>query len=284
MTGRRSMDDPRLLVSRPFRAVHFLFGLRWPDVAALPASTLVASLQTLGMSATAARGTLLRLRRAGALAARPVGRGAIYELTPPSKRLAGEILRRATEDPPRWDGIFRGALVDVPSRGRAYREVLKRRAAYAGFGLLRPSLLIAPYEASWSALEPVIASAPDQTWITRVDLRLSAADARRAAREIWDLDALAAALRKETKRMSAVGATYATKPRSGRSALIDIWKAIADFFLLFSVQPPLPQELLPEDWPIAEARAAFARIAERVAPHALAYLDAMSEGTETGRS
>jgi phenylacetic acid degradation operon negative regulatory protein len=277
------MDDPRLLVSRPFRAVHFLLGLGWPDVAPLPASTLVASLQALGMSATAARGTLLRLRRAGALAARPAGRGAIYELTPPAKRLTGEVLRRATEDPPPWDGIFRAALVDVPLRARAYREVLKRRAAYAGFGLLRPSLLIAPYEASWSALEPTLASAPDRTWITRAELRLSEADARRAARDVWDLDALAAALRKETKRMSAIAAAYATKPRSGRRALIDLWKTIADFFLLFSVQPPLPLELLPEDWPIGEARAAFAQIAERVAPHALAYLGAMSEGSETGR-
>jgi hypothetical protein len=184
MASRRLMDDPRLLLSRPFRAVHFVFGLTWPEVQPLPGTALVASLESLGMSRSAARGLLLRLRRAGAFTSSRQGRTATYALTPASRRLLDEISGRATEDPPPWDGVFRAALVTVPESTRAYREVLRRQAAYAGFGSLRRGLLIAPYETSWSAFEPVLARAPRGTHVLRAELRLTAADARQA-RRVW---------------------------------------------------------------------------------------------------
>ncbi len=281
MTSRRTMDDPRLLLSRPFRAVHFLFGLGWPELQPLPATALVTSLEALGMSSAAARGTLLRLRRSGALTSRPMGRRSSYELTPASKRLMAEIFRRATEDPPPWDGVFRAALVAVPPAARAYREMFKRRASYAGFGPLHPSLLIAPYEASWSAIEPLVAVARGRTWITRAELRLSSSDSRHAARDVWELDALATALRNESKRMSSIAATREAKRRSGAGAMVALWKAIAPFFQLFSVQPPLPAELLPRDWPLADARRAFQEVSQIVAPPALAYLSSLSDVART---
>lgn len=277
MTDRRTMDDPRLLVSRPFRAVHFVFGLSWPEVRPLPAAALVTSLGALGMSPVAARGTLLRLRRAGALASQPMGRRSSYALTPVSKRLIAEILRRATEDPPPWNGVFRAALVDVPSDARAYRDTFMRRARYAGFGILRPGLLVAPYETSWSAIEPTIARAGARDWITRADLKLSTTDARRVAREVWDLDALAGAVRRESRRMSTAVAAHDPKRHAGATALAASWRAIAPFFQLFSVEPPLPVELLPRDWPVADARRSFERIGEVVAPPARAYLDRLIE-------
>lgn len=287
MTARRSMDDPRLLLSLSFRAVHFVFGLTSPGVQplpatkALPGTALIASLEAVGMSRTAARGALLRLRRAGALTSQRRGRRADYELTPASKRLVAEVFRRVTAEPPPWDGIFRAALVAVPPTARAYRETFKRRATYAGFGALRPGLFIAPYETSWSAIEPVIALAREETWITRADLRLSDSDARRAARDVWGLDALAAALRSESKRMSSAAAVHSAKPRSGPRAMSELWKAIAPFFELFSVQPPLPAELLPHDWPMADARRSFLKVGEIVAPPALAYLSSLTDLART---
>lgn len=287
MIARRSMDDPRLLLSFSFRAVHFVFGLTSPAgvplpvTQALPGTALIASLEAIGMSRTAARGALLRLRRAGALTSRRRGRRADYELTPASQRLVAEVFRRVTEEPPAWDGVFRAALVAVPPAARSYRETFKRRASYAGFGALRPGLLIAPYERSWSAIEPVIALAREDTWITRADLRLSDSDARRAARVVWELDALAAALRSESKRMSTAVAIHGAKPRSGPRAMAVLWKAIAPFFQLFSVQPPLPAELLPHDWPMAEARRSFLKVGEIVAPPALAYLSSLTDSART---
>jgi phenylacetic acid degradation operon negative regulatory protein len=275
MASRRLMDDPRLLLSRPFRAVHFVFGLTWPEVQPLPGTALVASLESLGMSRSAARGLLLRLRRAGAFTSSRQGRTATYALTPASRRLLDEISGRATEDPPPWDGVFRAALVTVPESTRAYREVLRRQAAYAGFGSLRRGLLIAPYETSWSAFEPVLARAPRGTHVLRAELRLTAADARQAAREVWSVDALAATLEREADRMAAATEKSLAEPPSGAAAMAALWEAIGPFFEAFSGQPPLPLELLPPDWPMAEARRAFQDLAAIAAPAAWSYLDSL---------
>lgn len=282
MTARRPMDDPRQLLGFSFRAVHFVFGLLEQPESVMPGTALVASLETIGMSRTAARGALLRLRRAGALTSQRHGRRASYELTPASKRLLAEVFRRATEEPPAWDGVFRAALVAVPPSARAYRETFKRRASYAGFGALRPGLFIAPYETSWTAIEPVLALAREDTWVTRADLKLSRADARRAAREVWRLDALAAALRRQSKRMSSAAETAAARPQSGPRAMVELWRAIAPFFELFSVEPPLPVELLDRDWPMSDARRAFQKVAEVVAPPARAYLASLIDEGKAG--
>jgi phenylacetic acid degradation operon negative regulatory protein len=199
----------------------------------------------------------------------------MYELTPASRTLLGEISRRATEDPLPWDGIFHAALVTVPEGARSYREVLRRKAVYAGFGTLRPGLLIAPYETSWSTLEPVLARAPQGTRVLRAELRLATADALAAAPQVWSLDVLAAALRSESERMSAAAAQHLAAPRSGPAAMAALWEAIGPFFEAFSGQPPLPRELLPQDWPIEEARRAFQELAVAAAPAARSYLDSL---------
>ncbi|MHB1475359.1 MAG: PaaX family transcriptional regulator C-terminal domain-containing protein [Dermatophilaceae bacterium] len=275
MATRHSMEDPRLLLSLPFRAVHFVFGLTWPDVQPLPGTALVTSLETLGMSRSAARGLLLRLRRAGAFVSSRRGRRAMYELTPASRRLLDEISRRATEDPPPWDGSFRAALVTVPESARGYREVLRRRAVYAGFGILRPGLLIAPYETSRAALESVLAQAPQGTRVLWAELRLSTTDAREAARQVWSLDVLGAALRHQAERMSAATAEQLAAPPSGPAAMAALWEAIGPFFEALSGQPLLPRELLPQDWAMVGARGAFQELAVVAATAARSYLDSL---------
>ncbi len=273
MTARRAMDDPRLLLSFPFRALHFVFGLAGEGTQRLPGVALVAALQSIGMSPAAVRALLLRLRRAGAIVSRRDGRRATYELTPASRRLVDEIFRRVSEDPPAWDGVFRTLFVDAPAGGRAYREVLRRHAEYAGFGGLQPGVLISPTETSWAALEPTIAAAPRGFRLLRGELRLSDADARAVAREVWSVDTLATSLLVEVARMRAATAAQAVEPCSGAAALVRLWDAIGPFFLVFSGRPPLPPELLPESWPMADARGAFQEVAAALAPSARVYLD-----------
>jgi phenylacetic acid degradation operon negative regulatory protein len=271
-------DDPRLLLSEPFRAAHFVYGLFHPEPRSLSGRALVGSLTTLGFSAEAARGVVLRLRRGGFLVSRRVGREAAYQLAPRSVRLLDEIARRSSDPPPPWDSTFDVLVVHIPPTERAFREQLRRRASYAGFGSPLPGLLIAPYRASRQRLEPLLDARPPGVAIVRGRLSIDVAEAVPLASEAWELGPMAAAVRRETKRMLAAARAVEVGRPKGPDALQLLWQAIGPFFELLSARPPLPSALLPRDWPLDDAREAFVRLAMSAAPVARSYVEELDAG------
>jgi phenylacetic acid degradation operon negative regulatory protein len=271
-------DDPRLLLSEPFRALHFVFGLMRPNgTVELSGRVVLGALAALGYGDEASRGILLRLRRGGFLESRRIGREAVYTLTPRSVALVDAMNRRVTEPPPPWDGAFETLLVAIPPDARAFREQLRRHAAYAGFGSPIPGLLIAAYSASVRQIEPLLASAPAGVDIVRGRLAVEAGKAARLAASAWPLAAESAAISREAAQMAAAAAAAEDDPPTGAAALALLWHHIGPLFALASERPPLPDELLPPDWPLGAAREAFARLAITVAGQAYAYLDGLGE-------
>jgi phenylacetic acid degradation operon negative regulatory protein len=268
-----ALDDPRLLLSEPFRAVHFVFGLFYPELRPLPGRALLGSLQALGFGEPAGRGIVLRLRRRGFLVSERHGREAAYALGPDSDRLLGEISRRATGPTAAWDGAFDLLLVRLPNTARAFREQLRRHAAYAGLGSPAPGLLVAADPDDVAAIQPLLARAPDGTQVVRGRLLTTRADGRRLAADAWALDPVAARLRTEARRMDAVAEGLAVDVPEGEAALAQLWQAIGPFFEILSEGRPLPPELLPDDWPLPEAHAAFLRIAAVLGPRARTHLE-----------
>jgi DNA-binding transcriptional regulator PaaX len=272
-------DDPRLLLSEPFRAVHFVFGLFHPGTRPLSGRALMGSLETLGFGDGAARGTLLRLRRSGFLESRRTGREAVYTASPRSRALLDEIAQRSTQAPPPWDGAFQAVLVRVPDTERAFREQLRRHAAYAGFGSPSAGLLIAPYEASLHQLEPLLERRPSGAQIATGRLAMTQAEAMGLAQSAWDLEAMAATISFEAGRMSAAAdVAEANAPVAPGAALQVLWASIGPFFAVISASPPLPAALLPEDWPMDAARRAFFRLAVSVAGSARQFVETLDEG------
>jgi phenylacetic acid degradation operon negative regulatory protein len=267
------LDDPRLLLSEPFRAVHFVFGLYYPEDRALSGRALLGSLAALGYGDEAARGILLRLRRGGFLTSTRAGRTAAYALSPRSLALVGEISRRAALAPPRWTGTASVLIVQVPPAERAFREQLRRHAAYAGLGAPSPGLLLATEPAAVEALEPLLSHAPAGVSVVRGTLSLSLEDARRLAGAAWRLEPLAARLREEATRMELAAEEAASAPPSGSAALAFLWRSIGPFFELLSEGRPLPTELLPGDWPLADANRSFVKVAMLAAPPAIEYVE-----------
>ena len=212
-------DDPRLLLSEPFRAVHFVYGLFYPDIPALSGRALFGSLAALGFSDEAARGILLRLRRRGFIESRRAGREAAYSLKPRSTALIDAIARRSSAPPPPWDSTFETLVVHVPPTERAFREQLRRHASYAGFGSPLPGLLVAPYASSMLLLEPLLAARPGDTRITRGRLAVRPDEAAALAASAWNLEPVAAALSAETERMWRAAEAAETRPPAGSAAL-----------------------------------------------------------------
>jgi phenylacetic acid degradation operon negative regulatory protein len=273
-------DDPRLLLSAPFRAVHFVFGLFHPDVEPLSGRALLGSLAALGFGDEASRGIVLRLRRGGFLQSRRSGREAVYALSDRSRRLLDEIARRSSEPPPPWGGTFETLVVRVPDNQRAFREQLRRHASYAGFGAPMPGLLIAPSVDSTRRIEPLLDAAPDGVRIVRGQLAMDAGDAAALAAATWDLPQAAAALRAESARMEAVANQAERTPSVGADALLLLWTSIGAYFELLSEHPPLPTELVPPHWPMEDARGQFFRVAATIAAPARAFV----QDLEAGRS
>jgi phenylacetic acid degradation operon negative regulatory protein len=267
-------DDPRLLLSAPFRAVHFVYGLFHPEVQPLSGRALLGSLAALGFGDEASRGIVLRLRRGGFLESRRSGREAAYR----SRLLLDEMARRSAEPPPPWDGTFETLVVRVPDDRRAFREQLRRHASYAGFGAPMPGLLIAPSAESTIRIEPLLAAAPDGVRIVRGRLEVDMGDAAALAAAGWDLPSAAAALHRETARMRAVADEAEMAPPAGPDALQLLWTSIGAYFETLSQHPALPAELLPGDWPMEAARSQFFRVAMLIAGPARAYVEDLDEG------
>ena len=277
--GDEPPADPRLLLSEPFRAVHFVYGLFHPDVRPLSGRALVGSLAALGFGDEASRGILLRLRRAGFLESRRTGREAAYAASPRSLALLDEMARRSTQPPPAWDGTFETLLVQVPPAERAFREQLRRHAVYAGFAAPLPGMLIAPYASSLALLEPLLARRPRAAGILRGRLALGPGDAAVLARGAWDLEAMAADLHREAQRMDAAATTaLEDRARTGADAIGLLWRSIGPFFAQISASPPLPSALLPADWPLGAAREAFFRLAMAVALPAREFVEELDGG------
>ena len=122
-------------------------------------------------------------------------------------------------------------------------------------------------------LEPLLLQRPPDVRIERGRLAMEPGGAVELARKAWDLDALAAAIDGEARRMNEAAATAQAEPPSPGDALGLLWRSIGPFFALISANPPLPSDLLPADWPFDGARAAFVRLAMVVAPAARRFVE-----------
>ncbi|MCR6704810.1 MAG: hypothetical protein NVV66_08995 [Cellulomonas sp.] len=114
----------------------------------LPASVLIAVLGELGVGEAATRAALTRMATRRLLASERVGRTVTYRLTPESERVLGEARDRVFDaDPfaPRGTG-WTLVTFSVPESRRDVRHRVRAQLAWAGFGLLRDGLWIAPGE------------------------------------------------------------------------------------------------------------------------------------------
>jgi phenylacetic acid degradation operon negative regulatory protein len=258
MRRKRELDDPRAIAaSRAIGYAYFAFGTLGRDRTDLPAGAIVRVMRDLGMSEAAARGALARLRDAGRIETRRQGRNVYYRLSAASIEVMDELARRVRGDKPEWDAVFHGLLYTIPERHRAYRDMLRRVATLAGFGQLRPGLLVSPWPGRWSGLETTLAKVPAGGEILRVELRVRREDARTVAAEAWELPKLAAEYRRKAATIQRTVDRFKARPPSGRTALRSFASSMESIFSTIAIDPGLPPELLPEDWPSERLRIAM---------------------------
>jgi phenylacetic acid degradation operon negative regulatory protein len=223
--------------------VPFLMGAI--GASALSGPALVGLLQQLGKSESAARNLLTRMTAMGALDVRSQGRINVYRVAASSTARYQEVEGTARENP--WSGSFHALIYSVPETQRILRDRVLHIGQSAGYGLLRPGVLIAVGD-RWDRLRLDSDEFTGDAWITRTVLTPSSlTDAKSMAATAWDLPGLAAAYRTALQAASDVPKVVTPGP----DALI-AWRDLYSSFLEAQLRDPgLPGPLLPPDWPAA---------------------------------
>jgi phenylacetic acid degradation operon negative regulatory protein len=229
---------------------------------------LIASLQLLGHTPSAARQAVVRSTREGWLEGERVGRRSRMRLTPATAELLRDGARRiyAFGEPVSWDGRWLLLVLRVPEPRRELRHRLTTQLAWAGFGSLGGGLWITPH-VDREAL--VSTEAPAQLLSFRAELGALGGTAR-VIGEAWDLPVLREHYEQFVAdfgraRPRGAAATFATQ-----TALVHAWRRFP------FVDPDLPDDLLPRDWPRRRAHRLFRERHERWADAAQAHFEALA--------
>jgi len=239
------------------------------------AGLVLAVANELGLPPTAARAVILRLRNDGQVTSQRIGRSARYTVGSAVAVAQRRWTEHFREGSPPWDGTFAGLLYDFPERDRPRRDRLRRVARIAGYGLLRPGLLISPDD-RWHQLAQAFGTDEQAGRILRVGLTLASSKACSIARDLWELDRLAERYReiaRTTSRMLANPSGRAGGENS--SPIARLYQATQPIYDAVAQDPALPHELLPADWPAHQLGAALARANAILGPSAVEQLHAL---------
>ncbi len=233
--------------------VPFLFGVA--ERSRLPGTLLVRLLGDIGVSTSAARSVLARMRREGSLTSIPRGRSSDYELAGlvadafwRIRDSANPDLKPRTAPPRAWPGELHGFLYEIPDSQRANRDRFRRSTMLAGYARLRPGLVVSPWDRS-KHLAEMIASLPSSCSVTPVRLVMSPEGARTAAAQAWELPAVAHNINWLADQLERGLATAPPKAPGPAALHCHVDTALPAYMHLVAI-PQLPPELLPPDWPM----------------------------------
>jgi phenylacetic acid degradation operon negative regulatory protein len=208
----------------------------------------------LGVGEHAIRSTLTRMARRGMLARHRSGRRMHFGLTARSERvlLDGEarVWRRGPVND-RWDGRWTILSFSMPESWQRQRHDLRSRLVWAGFGPLGNGTWIAP--ARVDVAEVVAPGGEDRGLGGRVKVFHGSAqpptDVGAMVRDAFDLEGLAAGYRAFLDRWDRPDPV----PGAPDDLVRFLWM-MTQWLGLIRVDPGLPVEHLPRDWPALRAQ------------------------------
>ncbi|MEZ5411600.1 MAG: PaaX family transcriptional regulator C-terminal domain-containing protein [Acidimicrobiales bacterium] len=265
-----SISLPRLQVGFPTQhLVMTLLGEHWTGrTDGVASSALVDLLAPFGVGAAAARAALGRLAGRGALTLERSGRTTAYRPTATLNALLGQGRAiTATFAGPRtgWDGQWTVLSWSLTGATAAPGHQLRQRLRAHGFAPLLPGTWVSP-DPPPPDLGPVLAAVEGlrYTVVRGADPPLAGALSPAAA---WDPEDMRPVY---DEFIAAFGPAAAGRRRSldTGEALVTRTRAVYRWFVIASIDPDLPSELLPTRWPRARAREVFVAVADRLAPAA----------------
>ncbi|GIJ72417.1 PaaX family transcriptional regulator [Virgisporangium ochraceum] len=231
---------------------------------AIFSGTFVTVMGNLGVSEHATRSTLARMVGRGLLVRHRRGRRVYLGLTP----RAAAVLREGEERMWRWGAVNRDTSghwtllgFSLPESRRDERHLLRSRLRWAGFGMLRSGLWIAPGAVDVTPLlsDPQLR---DHVLAFRAE-PVEPVDADRMVRDAYDLPTIAARYHDFLRRWDTRRPLPDATDDLTRHLLL-----LSDWLLLLRDDPRIPLHNLPPDWPAVAAQEVFHRTHGRLQPRA----------------
>ena len=236
----------------------------------LPSAALVALLGEFGISPAAARAALNRLARRGVLESSKTGRRTGYGVTrrAPVEVRIGHAARSAVlfgDASPPWDGQWRVVAFSMPEDRRNVRRAVRARLRWLGFAPLFDGLWVSPHEREEEAgrylAELGIGSYSVMT--ARIPPGVPQGT---VPSDAWDLEGI----RARYEEFVGEWEPLLDRTREGTvgtaEALLSRTELMYDWMTFLGVDPMLPEELLPSDWPRRRAHAVFAELYDSLGP------------------
>jgi phenylacetic acid degradation operon negative regulatory protein len=246
-----------------------------PDGDKVWQETLVRALETTGATTSAARQTVARASRDDWLTSERVGRRALMSVTEGTRERLAEARQRlmAFGAPVEWDGRWLLITFSVPEERRDQRYQIRAQLSWLGFGSLGNGVWISPHVHLEDAAMRVLQSGPDPIEglvFTAEPSRTH--DPRQVARTAWDLDELRVRYRDFHR-------TFSRARPSKPDAVFAAWiRLITEWRKFPSMDPELPDSLLPGKWPRQSAYEVFWGRHEEWTDLALEYFRALVDG------
>jgi phenylacetic acid degradation operon negative regulatory protein len=242
---------------------------------AVVAASYVQVMERLGISEQATRSTLVRMVNRGLLSRHRKGRHTYFGLTPRSVTVLADGARRLWETgATNRNGDNQWTLLgfSLPESRRDDRHLIRSQLRWAGFGLLRSGLWMAP------GTMDVAAILPDRRLLDYVLAfraePIAPTDIDQMVREAYDLPAISLRYQEFLRRWD--------RPEPLPAAPDDLARVLwllSEWLLLLRDDPRIPLGNLPADWPAVPAEEVFHRCHARLEPAArrivAAFLDAI---------
>lgn len=133
----------------------------------------------------------------------------------------------------KWDGKWRIVIYDIPDEKKWLREQLQRKLKELGFGMIKESTYITPFDVAEDLREFIIAQKLDEFVFVCVARQIFAGDEKFLAEKIWNLEKLNEEYFKLYQKI-----------KEGKNKD----EIFSDYEEILRRDPFLPKEFLPDDW------------------------------------
>jgi phenylacetic acid degradation operon negative regulatory protein len=222
----------------------------------IPSGALVELLAEFDITEPSARAALNRLTRRGLLDRSKQGRNTYYGVDPRSLPLLQEMFERYVEfgmqEARPWDGCWTIVAFSIPEDHRQLRHGARSRLRWLGFAALYDGLWCSPWKNHDGALAALAELGVTASTVFRASIdersalqALSAWELEMVRREYMEFEAKFAPILEKAEQ----GTLSASQALVERTNVMDAWRNF------LALEPDLPVELLPNDWPRSRMRA-----------------------------
>ncbi len=213
--------------------------------------------------------TVDRLGKDGYLKKQRKERRIFLTLTDKGKKTIREHRKAGRRFRPRWDGKWRLVIFDIPEKKSRTRDYLRNFLKTLGYGKVQRSIWISPYN-----FEKLVSRFIDKLDISGCCYQLTVEQFREMsgvelARRAWPIDEIQAAYRQFYDGYSSRLNQLEELTKNPDVEARILWKRFMstldwDYRSIAALDPHLPAELLPADWP-GKAAMDFIRLIKNMA-------------------